>query len=242
MTLQEVGPLQFAPCCVCGKAADDLHHEPPKGSGGAPDWKGVLIPLCRQHHTERHTGQLSFKVDNGIVNGFISEIHIFERALRPDDMSPDPRYWTDEHLCHEWSDAESQALGNLIRQCEVAWQFWRRYGWADEWYERAAQMLTDSTGQFVHWRRVYERVRLYEQFNERWKDYELLGPTLALAVAESRNPEALEIAVAAKEKGLRVSDAVALVKGKEVSEWERCEACGGTGRVKKESEEQEITA
>lgn len=231
----DVGPLRFAPCCVCGKASDDLHHEPPKGAGGAPEWIGTLIPLCRLHHQERHTGQLSFKVDNGIVTGYLSEVQIFERAVGCDDLSPDPRYWSDEQLCHAWAEAESQAMGNLIRQCEVAWQFWRRYGWADKWYERAAQMLTDYTGTYVHWRRVYERVRLYERFNDRWQDYELLGANLSIAVAESHNPEALEIAVAAKEKGLRVSDAVALVKGKEPEDRVPCDACGGKGWTRKET-------
>jgi hypothetical protein len=237
MTLQEV-----TPCVVCGKPASDQHHEPPKQSGGSKEWVGVKIWLCRQHHTERHTGQLSFKVDNGIVNGFISEIHIFERALRPDDMSPDPRWWSDGRLCAEWDNAEDCIKEGVIRQCRVAYFLQQRYGWMPAWWEEAARKLD------VRWQRVYDSLKLYETFEGNWRAYEELGPTLGKAVAYSKDPNALEIAFAARDDGHNIRQSTAIVKagGPSAPFPEsgklRCPTCGGKGWVKKQPEEQEITA
>lgn len=51
-------------CCICGKKAD-LHHHDRIGTGrnrDEIDQEGMMVmPLCREHHTEAHTiGQQSF--------------------------------------------------------------------------------------------------------------------------------------------------------------------------------------
>lgn len=45
------------PCCICGsKVGIQAHHETPEGQGGMGTKTGDdhTIPLCFQHHRERH--------------------------------------------------------------------------------------------------------------------------------------------------------------------------------------------
>lgn len=62
-------------CCICGQPAD-LHHEDAVGAGRDRDeivHEGMeVLPLCRVHHSERHTiGEKTFKekyhIDQGIT-------------------------------------------------------------------------------------------------------------------------------------------------------------------------------
>jgi hypothetical protein len=41
-------------CLVCGKIPSDPHHVRTRGAGGVD--KDNIVPLCRFHHTELHTG------------------------------------------------------------------------------------------------------------------------------------------------------------------------------------------
>lgn len=44
------------PCCVedCGKPSGPPHHEPPKGMGGGGSTDFHAVPLCQEHHRQRH--------------------------------------------------------------------------------------------------------------------------------------------------------------------------------------------
>lgn len=62
-------------CCICGLAAD-LHHEDAVGAGRDREeiiHEGMeVLPLCRTHHTERHTiGKVSFANKYHIRKGVI---------------------------------------------------------------------------------------------------------------------------------------------------------------------------
>lgn len=41
-------------CLVCGQFPTDVDHIKTRGSGGSNDWFNVW-PLCRNHHTEKHS-------------------------------------------------------------------------------------------------------------------------------------------------------------------------------------------
>ena len=60
-------------CCICGRPAD-LHHEDAVGAGRDRDQivhEGMeVLPLCRVHHSERHTiGEKTFKEKHHIDQG-----------------------------------------------------------------------------------------------------------------------------------------------------------------------------
>ena len=233
------------PCLRCGRPANPEHHQPPDrnsiGMGGTsdPDVETWRTALCRTCHDSLHRKEWRLEVVDGIASGFKGDMQIFERGTVTNDLGDDPRYWSDERLCYEWWAAEESAFSQFQRQCAVAYWFFRRYKWAEKWYEQAAAMLSEYKGKAVHWRRVYERIKVYLAFDGHWDDYDYLGATLALAVAESDEPPtALEIALTAKDDGKNIGQAVALVKGREMpdGEWETCPTCNGLGRVKKEPE------
>ena len=61
MTRRRRSPFQNfvaeQPCCIpaCKNTGPtDPHHEPPRGMGRGGDHDSV-VPLCRCHHTQRHT-------------------------------------------------------------------------------------------------------------------------------------------------------------------------------------------
>jgi hypothetical protein len=53
-------------CAVCGKRADVHHLHGSRVGHGGLDWRkkdqtgAVVLPLCREHHTEAHTGEEDF--------------------------------------------------------------------------------------------------------------------------------------------------------------------------------------
>jgi len=194
------------------------------------------VALCRECHESLHAEEWRLRVEDGIAQGFVGEQQIFERAVALDDQSDDPRFWTDDRLCNEWWRAEDGALQCLQHQCAVAYWFWRRYGWAEGWYERAADMLTQSRGKRVDPARVYERIKLFLAFDGHWDDYDYLGKTLALAVAKSDEPQfALEEALSLRDAGHGIMKSVALLSGvsESANEFEVCPTCGGRGRIRK---------
>lgn len=50
--------VRAQPCCICSwwsrmqTSPTEAHHEPPRSVGGR---SGDLVPLCSEHHSERHT-------------------------------------------------------------------------------------------------------------------------------------------------------------------------------------------
>jgi len=63
-------------CCVCGKRGWWAHHVKTTGSGGRDH--GNLVPLCVEHHTEVHKGQLTFEKKYNIVLGEVA-LSLFEK-------------------------------------------------------------------------------------------------------------------------------------------------------------------
>lgn len=229
------------PCIRCGADSNPEHHDPPKGMGG----QGVKVeehprvPLCRAHHREVHEGGFSLKLSGEIARTYYGEVQMSERAIVVKDDVDDMRYWSDKRLCNEWDEAEEDALESLRRQCHAAWGFYQRYRWAEKWYERAAEILTENTGRLIHWRRVYERVNLWLAFQGHWQDIDYLGKNLAIAVAENGVPaDALEIALSAKDSGHSSGDARAIVRtrdhGRALTPPAKhdCPACGASHRIK----------
>jgi hypothetical protein len=175
------------------------------------------VPLCRAHHREVHEGGFSLKIHGDIARTYQGETCVSERAMVVKDDVDDMHYWSDERLSREWEEAEEDALESLRRQCHAAWGFYQRYRWAEKWYERAAEILTENTGKYTHWRRVYERVNLWLAFQGHWEDISYLGQNLAITVAEDTVPaDALEIALSARDSGHTSGGAKALVKARDL--------------------------
>ena len=230
-----------APCLRCGVPAPEHgehHHNPSefgpvgKGSGGqgAKVAEHPRVVLCRACHNSVHLGEWVLKLDGDIAKGFEGDIQVFERGIEVRDDQSDCRFWSDEQLANYWRSGEDTALKGLAIQCSVAAEFYARYKGQPEWYVRVAQIISDFNGYSVHWRDVYRRVKLYEAFGSDWDTYLRLGKTLALAVAESREPEkALEIANTRKDEGGHTStEIIREIRGQEPPEPRKCPHCGGT--------------
>jgi len=199
------------PCIHDGKpsAPHGEHHVELRGMGGrgpkAPVASHERIPLCRACHRDLHEGGWAFRIEGDMVVGYQPNDPgwiTFRRGLTLSEDGVNPAHWTDEKLATEWEQGNVDALKGLRRQCLVAAAFYQRYGWGEKWYEEAARFVSDFTGRHLDWRRMFERMRIYKVFGPseehpggRWGDVDFLGATLALAVAESGEPEkALETA------------------------------------------------
>lgn len=220
-------------CVHCGQNAERHHHREGagpvgKGMGGTPHEHLPEIPLCRKAHNLVHANELQLSLDGDIATGTEHGMVVFQRSTVVLDNAEDSRFWSDEHLAGRWQHGEESALTGLALQAQVAHEFYRRYKGQPEWYVRVAQIISDFNGYSVHWRDVYRRVKLYEAFGSDWDSYQRLGKTLALAVAESREPEkALEIAEAAKDEGGRTSTSIIReIKGQSEPEPRLCPNCG----------------
>ena len=231
------------PCLRCDlpAAAHGEHHEPTKGMGGQGPKVAAhpRVPRFRGCHEAVHDARFVLELEGDIARTLEAGLVVSERATRVDDESLDPRYWSTEKLCGDWEYSEQNALDALFQQCRRAWVFYQRYRWMETWYERAAEMITEKTGKFVYWRRVYERVALWEVFGERRDDYAFLGPRIAIAVAEDKDPEeALAIATVAKDNEHLVKDVVAMVKTRDRARAAtpppscECPNCGARHRKK----------
>ncbi|MCV3308148.1 DUF968 domain-containing protein, partial [Leclercia adecarboxylata] len=73
--------VKTQPCECCGKPSDDAHHLIGWGQGGmgtkAHDF--LVIPLCRQHHTELHNDPVKFERNHGAQPAMI--IRLLDRAF-----------------------------------------------------------------------------------------------------------------------------------------------------------------
>ncbi len=62
----------------CSKRGEP-HHDPTRGAGGVDE---DTVPLCRHHHTERHTiGRVSFEAKHGL-NLFASARMLREKVAK----------------------------------------------------------------------------------------------------------------------------------------------------------------
>ena len=152
---------------------------------------------------------------------------VFERGVEVRDEGDDPRFWSDERLAAAWVRLDGIAKTALELQATAAYQFYQRYRGQEKWYERAAEIIQYSTGPFDHWRRIYEYTALYLALHEDWTKVEFLGKTLALTVAQSDNPEALQIAESARDSGRTGASAIREIKGEPEPEPKKCPHCGG---------------
>ncbi len=73
--------VKTQPCECCGSPSDDAHHLIGWGQGGmgtkAHDF--LVIPLCRQHHTELHNDPVKFERNHGAQPAMI--IRLLDRAF-----------------------------------------------------------------------------------------------------------------------------------------------------------------
>jgi hypothetical protein len=222
-----------------------------KGAGGDPT--GVLdherYDLCDACHTSLHNKEWAFRVERGIVEILTPGDNAWVVGRRglvlTDGWSTLKLCWTDLALSRAWAQQEKRAIVALKRQCEVAWVLKERYAHTTpKWYERAAEILSEYSGKHVHWGRVYERCHLYATFgatddypNGRWKKMEVLGPTVALAVAKmdaADRETALETALDMSADFQPAKEITAALKGVvtesvnpacEEHDW-RCHRCG----------------
>ncbi|QIG28425.1 DUF968 domain-containing protein [Leclercia adecarboxylata] len=69
------------PCECCGRPADDPHHLIGWGQGGmgTKAHDSLVIPLCRQHHTELHNDPVKFERKHGTQPAMI--IRLLDRAF-----------------------------------------------------------------------------------------------------------------------------------------------------------------
>ena len=175
-------------------------------------------------------GEWVLRISEEYAWGEENGIEIFERGIVLTDHHHDSLFWSDERLAQQWQAGEDSALTGLATQAQVAHTFYQRYKGQEKWYERVARIISDFNGYSVHWRDVYRRVKLYEAFGSDWDTYLRLGKTLALAVAESREPEkALEIANTRKDEGGHTStEIIREIRHQEPPEPRKCPHCGGT--------------
>lgn len=221
-----------APCLRCGvpAPAHGEHHHPHKGMGG----QGVKVEehprvvLCRACHNAVHLGEFVLSVDGEIATGSENGMVVFQRGLTVQDEGDDPMFWSDGRLASAWVRLDEIAKTALELQATAAHQFYQRYRGFEKWYERAAEIIKDETGHYVHWRRIYDYVDLYLFYHDKWEKMEPLGKTLALAVAQSAEPKkALAIAEAARDSGRTGASAIREIKGEAEPEPKRCPHCGG---------------
>ena len=230
-----------APCLRCGRPAPphgEHHHNPdehgPVGKGSGGQGRRVAehprVVLCRTCHADVHMGVWVLHRSEDLAWGVENGIEIFERGIVLNDHHHDSRFWSDERLSSEWAEGEGKAQDGFEQQCNAAFEFYRRYRGQPEWYVRVAEILSDNSGLYVHPREVYRRIKLYVAFNKDWTVYKRFGKTLALAVAESDDPEkALEIANSRKDEGGRTqAEIVREIRHQAEPEPRKCPHCGGT--------------
>lgn len=236
------------PCARCGRPSaphGEHHHRPEwgpvgKGMGGTHDHL-ERIPTCREHHEEVHLRVFTFMVVGDFVSTWADGHCQSERALTVNDSHQDKRYWSDEQLGLLWAQLDERAVGLFAGQCEVAWQFKCRIGWGEGWAEQCAHTLVQAGVKANPGlkRRIEERASLWTTFKDNWEDFQTLGPTICIAVAESDDPEgSLNYAAAAYlGDGKRAKDVAAEVRRGEPKEIEYCECpeCGNKHRRKKEA-------
>lgn len=227
------------PCVRCGVPAPPHgeHHQNPsehgpvgKGAGGqgAKVAEHPRVVLCRACHNAVHLGEFTLSIDSGVATGSENGMVVFERGMVVRDEGDDPLFWSDTRLAAAWVRLDKIAKTALELQATAAHQFWLRYRGFEKWYERTADIITQETGHYVHWRRIYDYVDLYLAFHEDWDKVELLGKTLALAVAQSEEPKkALQIAEAARDNGRTGASAIREIKGEAEPEPKKCPHCGG---------------
>lgn len=246
MAVQGLGQVSL-PCVRCGRPASASkggeHHHPHKGMGG----QGVKVPehgrvpLCRDHHTGPegvHNGAFAIELVGDIARTMEGGVCASRRAVVVREEDPDPSYWSDEKLAAQWRYSEENALDALFDQCQAAWLFYERYHWQPQWYDRVAEMLSEYSGRFVHPRRVYERVKVWEAFRDRREDYEYLGTRVAIAVAEDPDHEkALGYAILARDDGARSAEIVEALRAKRQereylpAERHECPLCHNLHRI-----------
>lgn len=231
-------------CSRCGRPAALEHHHPARGMGGQGPKaeEHPRVPLCRTCHDSVHRGDFRLEVSEGIVETFAGSSAIVEshRGIQVDDEGDDPSFHSDERLAHDWHYAEMNALDALEMQARAAFEFWRRYGYADRWYETVADIIGKETGRRPHSRRVYERVALYKAFEGRWDHYSELGSRISIAVAESDEPEtAMSFALTQKSDAALTSTEIADVirktrvgDGYEPPPTHPCPDCGAVHKIK----------
>ena len=233
-------------CLRCGRPAQAEHHhrEGPgpvgKGMGGTHDHVPT-VPLCRSCHTGPdgvHSRRWTLEVREDMARGHRDGVVLFERPVALSDLREDPRYWSDVRLAVEYSDTES-AVGVLReRQATICYVFFQRYGWAKEWYKRCAQMISDETGHHTHERRIYEGLKLFLAWQDDWEMMRQVGATVALAVAESADPEkAREEALTRRDQGERPTAIARALRGladvRDERERHKCPNCGYEHLVKR---------
>ena len=222
----------------CGRAAGYPNHRDgagPVGKGMAGDPQDLLptIPLCRDAHNLVHARRLKLSLvalptharrNRAVACGWEGDKLVFERGFDECDDDFDSRFWTDGKLANEYIE------GNDVRRRYIAFQFFRRYANFDHWEERVAEIVSDETGQHVHWRRIEEHAALHLAFWNQWERAEKRGPTRATAVAKSGDPEkALAVAEAARDAGGRTGASIIReIKGQAEPEPKKCPHCGGT--------------
>ena len=222
-----------SPCLRCGRPASvkygGEHHHPHTrmGGQGAKVAEHPRVVLCRSCHNAVHLGDWVLKLDGDIATGTENGMVVFERGIEVRDEGDDPLFWSDGRLASTWARLDEIAKTALELQATAAHQFYQRYRGFEKWYERAADIITQETGRYVHWRRIYDYVNLYLAFHERWDKVEVLGKTLALAVAQSEEPKkALAIAEAARDSGRTGASAIREIRGQAEPEPRKCPHCG----------------
>lgn len=186
--------------------------------------------LCRECHEAVHMAEWRLSVDGDIARGYMpnSDIVCFERGLVVrDEDEPDARFWSDTKLATAWVKGEEASQMALQIQAASAHSFWLRYKNNEHWYERAAEIIKQETGHYVHWRRIYEYVDLYLEWHEDWARAFLLGKTLALAVATADDKKAARtIAEAARDNGRTAASAIREIRGQPEPQPKKCPNCG----------------
>ena len=73
--------VKTQPCECCGRPSDDPHHLIGWGQGGMATkaHDSLVIPLCRQHHTELHNDPVKFERKHGTQPEMI--IRVLDRAF-----------------------------------------------------------------------------------------------------------------------------------------------------------------
>ena len=246
---------EVRPCVYCGKPASDRHHHPPKMAGGSKQWQGILVDLCREHHTALHNKHWFLQTDGQRIWGFRSLIGgretLFTRRLDEYETLPVPttalsafydgvKGLTDEALASQYASIQEQGRGLYFNLCAIAHAFWERYrGYGEKWAEGVARIIGDTQGINVHVREVYRQQATFAMFLAH-PDYlpisAEMNKTLLATVAESDAPEdAWAYCIDAKSEEGRwptVRQLEAHLGEKPEPEMHECPDCGATHRIK----------
>jgi hypothetical protein len=232
-------------CKRCGMPATPEHHAPPGrssiGMGGTsdPEKEDWRVPLCRSCHEALHAKKFHLMRNGDFVSTVAPDGRVqSERALVVKEDSPDPRYWSDEKLAMMIAQALERAadMVQVVAQCAYEWQ--RRYGYADRWAERLVEFVRDYTGQTRGYsvRQMEYWAKEWPLFKDRPDDWKLLSGRIAHTVASDENPnEAIALATVARLDGQPVAAVVETLRerrGLEALEYCVCDACGNRHRRK----------